>query len=583
MLRLPNPGSDIDNFIRIFHEIFEALNSRESFSLDDMSSTLVERNLATSCGFTGQRALLVSTRRDRSRDPLYNQSKMYSELFRALGWIHPLKQKQLNFHFTYLGAHVVAARQDPVAIFEESALGIAYPSEILRVKGNYQLRPFATILRTLGALDGLLSRDELIIGPMCLDDDRNNELFSNMIKEIQALRGYWQTLDNKMKEIAEQRNISPNTMKNYTRFPLAVLRWTGWTKEETNQTIYDKAMKFDKLTDKGYKVLEMIEGGKDVRKSDLEQCDRSTRSAIIKHSFYQMLERAGFDTKPVTPELAKDKTLVTSYLKSTSHHLLFSPFQEISSDYLLSIFPNSSGNETPKMSEDSSISATYAEIPEALYSNVELKPTSGIANRIGDPTSDYQSDAESKNSNVEILDLFKKLIAQYENLEAAIEPIVTQYVGVNKDVFYPLIANLLKAIGYDCRLSQTGVNYQRWDALINDQTHSIPIEIKSPGEEEFLSVKGIRQALENKVVLLARGGYPTEFQDTSLVVCYNLPNNRSEVNLLINDVSKAYNIIIGVVDFRNLLKIVGSQLFFKKEHSEEQLQKLHGIIKLSNS
>ena len=173
-----------------------------------MSSTLVERNLVTSSGFTGKKALSLSTRQDRSLDPLYNQSKMYSELFRVLGWIHPLKQKRLNFRFTYFGAHVVVAKHDPAAIFEESALGIAYPNEIVSVKGNYQLRPFATILRTLGALNGLLARDELIVGPMCLDNDRDDELFSKMIKEIQVLRGYRQTLDNKMKEIAAQRSIS---------------------------------------------------------------------------------------------------------------------------------------------------------------------------------------------------------------------------------------------------------------------------------------------------------------------------------------------------------------------------------------
>ena len=206
-----------------------------------------------------------------------------------------------------------------------------------------------------------------------------------------------------------------------------------------------------------------------------------------------------------------------------------------------------------------------------------------MVDRVGDPTVDYRSEAESKNINAEILDLFEKPIAQYKDLEAAIELILDQYTGANKDVFYPLIENLFKAIGYNCQLSQAGANYQRWDALINDPKHSIPIEIKSPGEEEFLSVKGVRQALENKVVLLARTAYPTEFEDTSLVLCYNLPNNRSEVNSLINDVSEAYNIIIGIIDFKSLLRIVGAQLFLKKEHSRDQLVNLHGIIKLSNS
>lgn len=195
LIRFPNPGSDISSLIRIFYEIFEVLNSQDSFSLDDMLLTLIERDLATSCGFTGDEALLRSVREDRSRDPLYNQSKMYSELFKVLGWIHPLKRK-LNFQFTYFGAHIVEARLNPSAIFEQAALGIAYPNEVLNVKGDYQLRPFATFLRALGSLDGLLSRDELIVGPMYLDNDRDNRLFNSMIEEIHNLRGSWQALND---------------------------------------------------------------------------------------------------------------------------------------------------------------------------------------------------------------------------------------------------------------------------------------------------------------------------------------------------------------------------------------------------
>ena len=574
MIRFPNPGSDIGNFIRIFHEIFEALNSQDFFSLDDMVFTLVERDLATSCGFMGEEALLRSTRPDRSRDPLYNQSKMYSELFKVLGWIHPLERK-LNFQFTYFGAHVVEAKLDPSAIFEQSVLGIAYPNEILDIKGSYQLRPFATFLRTLDALDGLLARDELIVGPMCLTNDRDNQLFSNMVEEIQALRGSWQALDEKMETVSSQRSIKRNTMGNYTRFPLAVLRRTGWTETETNKTVYDKRIKFDKLTDKGYKALELIKGSRDIRKIDLEKIDKVTKDAIIRLSFYQILERAGFDTNPVKSMLIEDTVLVANYLGSTDHSILFSPFQELPFGYLRSIFPHLSERTTSKTPIELFVPHTHGNTAEVLYSSVELKGETGPL--ITESTSDYQ------NVDSEILNVFREPVERDKNLGPAIEDIMSQYADVNKDVFYPIVTQLFKAIGYDCKLSRTGVNYERWDAIISDPNHSIPIEIKSPGEEEFLSVKAIRQALENKVILLARAAYPTEFQDTSLVVCYKLPRNRSEVNSLIKDVFEVYGIVIGVIDFRALLRIVGAELFFNKEHSRNQLEKLYGFINLSDS
>src|SRR5688572_25968810 len=106
MIRLANPGSDISGFTRVFQALVDALEARQPFSLDDVSAALVERGLATSSGFMGPEALTRSTREDRSRDPLYNQSKMYSELFRLLGWIHPIEESRLTFRFTWLGLHV---------------------------------------------------------------------------------------------------------------------------------------------------------------------------------------------------------------------------------------------------------------------------------------------------------------------------------------------------------------------------------------------------------------------------------------------------------------------------------------------
>ena len=573
MIRFPNPGSDINSLIRIFYEVFEALNSQDFFSLDDMSLTLIKRDLATSCGYIGEEALLLSTRPDRSRDPLYNQSKMYSELFKMLGWIHPLKRK-LDFQFTYLGAHVVEAILDPSAILEESALGIVHPNEILNAKVDYQLRPFAAFLRTLGALNGLLARDELIVGPMCLANDRDNQLFDNMVEEIQSLRGSWEALNDKMNAVADQRNIVLNTMRNYTRFPLAVLRWTGWTKNETNKVIYDKSMKFEKLTDKGYRALELIEGSKDIRKIDLERIDQATKDAIIRVSFYQILERAGFDTAPVESMLVEDKVLIERYLGSVDYPILFSPFQELHSDYLYSIFPNLSGGELSKIPIGLRISHTHGGTTETRYSSVELMGETD--HLVGEPVSGRQ------NVEGETLDVFKEPMERGWDLGTSIEYIMSQYADANKDVFYPVVEKLFKAIGYNCELSRAGVNYKRWDAIIKSPKHSMPIEIKSPGEEKFLSVKAIRQALENKVILLARAAFTTEFEDTSLVVCYNLPNDRSEVGSLINDVFEVYGIVIGVIDFKTLLQIAGSHLLLKKEHNRDQLEKSRGFIRLSD-
>ena len=80
---------------------------------------------------------------------------------------------------------------------------------------------------------------------------------------------------------------------------------------------------------------------------------------------------------------------------------------------------------------------------------------------------------------------------------------------------------LFRVMGLDCQASRPGDNGARWDAIIVDSEESIPIEIKSPTEEQHLSLKAIRQALENKVILLSRETHPTLPETTSLAVGYS--------------------------------------------------------------
>ena len=164
MRRFPNPGSTIDYFVAVYNAAFKHLDARV-FNLDDMVAATVEENLATSSGYTGAEAIARSTRLDRTRDPLFNQLKMYAELFRILGWIHRTEQKALNFTFTLLGRQIAEAKEDYLPLMTETVLGISYPSHVLDTQGNYELRPFAFLLRTMLATDDELSRDEMIIGP----------------------------------------------------------------------------------------------------------------------------------------------------------------------------------------------------------------------------------------------------------------------------------------------------------------------------------------------------------------------------------------------------------------------------------
>lgn len=64
------------------------------------------------------------------------------------------------------------------------------------------------------------------------------------------------------------------------------------------------------------------------------------------------------------------------------------------------------------------------------------------------------------------------------------------------------------------------------------------------------------------------------------MVGYNLPNNRSEVSNLINDIDKTYNIKIGVIDFRSLLKLCILKIINNTEFEKTKLENLHGYLSI---
>ena len=133
-----------------------------------------------------------------------------------------------------------------------------------------------------------------------------------------------------------------------------------------------------------------------------------------------------------------------------------------------------------------------------------------------------------------------------------------------ESLFYHLVAMLFRIMGVNCHASRSGDNSARWDLIIEDSVESIPVEVKSPAEVLLFSLKAIRQALENKIMLLSRKEYPTLSDTTSLAACYYLPNDRAETTNLINDIHTANVFNIGIVDFYTLLTIAVTIIYDEK-------------------
>ena len=146
-----------------------------------------------------------------------------------------------------------------------------------------------------------------------------------------------------------------------------------------------------------------------------------------------------------------------------------------------------------------------------------------------------------------------------------------------KDIFYPLISTLFKIIGFDSEVSRDGDNGSRFDVVIVDKNKSIPIEVKSPTEEEVVNIKAIRQALENKIVMLSRKKFITDNETTSMAVGYELPNNRADIQNLIYAIKETFGFRIGVIGFKSLLYIAVNFLIKEKSVDKNSIFMLEGL------
>ncbi len=567
MLRFPNPGSTIDNFVRVYSSAFERLNG-QTIDLDAIVAAVVSANLATSSGYMGEKAVARSTRANRSLDPLYNQLKMYAELFRTLGWMHPTSQSALTFTFTLLGEQVVAAGRDFGPLLEECVLGIVYPTPILTVKGDFDLRPFAFILRAMAACGGHLSRDELIIGPLSAVSDRKQTDLDLVAATINLARESLADAEHALAGVSTARKVQINTLRNYTRWPIAVLRDLGWATRGP-ATLRDGARyETFRLTDRGHALAERVTGSVDLRVDDAAQIAPELRTALAVVAHFRMLERSGFDIAPVAERIAKaelEATAVLSRLATNGRNLLFSPFQSLSLRDIAAAFPTRA--RTPQVEEG----AIRSEVTATAYgrddrSHLFVRP-SMVSEEEAGAAGPYALRAE-----------LARLLGICGTIEVAARTFAENHARDTKTEFYPLVTHLFQILGFRSDYSRAGVNYQRWDAYVMADGFALPVEVKSPTEETMLSTKAVRQALENKVILLSRGGLETRTDLSSLVVGYRLPNERSEMSNLIDDVFRAFGLRVGVVDLTTLAYLALRAVRDGLTIDARQLSQLRGFL-----
>lgn len=534
MIRFRNPISDMGILIENFKKMYVEFSNMDYFDLDNIAEFFAREQLASSSGYIGDEALKRSYQiKDDSRKSMKMQAKSYAELFRFLGWITSGK-KALNFNFTYLGIHVAMSGDGSKALFEQCLLGIEYPNHILDVKFSDVNKPFLNMLIFAKELDGKIHRDEILLGPMNLINGYDNDEIINKVIYLKKIRNTKDAnvLENEIQKLADSNSMQKNSVRNLTRFVISALEFTGWF-EKKNLKVYSRTSPFLVLTNKGYETIKDIENSFNLKGEDINLEDSESKK-IADIALLCTLKRANFDVEKEL--ISYDKMLENIKKKTGKKDILFSPYQFFSCEELDKVLPQ------------------YTMSVGTKHRNFEIKSDINIYSFKTKAVVESKKSNLTKNEQINHK-LKKRLFDANNNIDEATKIFFEEISSMKQSDFYPLIAKLLGFVfNRDAFAPSAGNNNMRYDVMIPDEKYSIPVEVKSPTEEEMLSVKAIRQALENKVLLLARKPYITDLNVSSIACGYNLPNDRSDVYKLIDEIYEVYNINIAILDVKTLIK-----------------------------
>ncbi len=337
VLRFPNSQSDLDRLVRQMTLVAEKFpNASDSFSLDDIRDVLASQSQISSSGASGALAVSRSTREDRSRDPLYNQVKMMSEIYRMFGWMRSTTGNRLDFRMTHLGL-TIALDSSSMGIecrnglIRESILGVVFPNETTTNVGVFNQRPFSWLLRLSRKLDGFITRDEIIVGLLGTIDDLVPGEIESVTTRLESARKRGNTAAL-VEQLANTNKIQVNTLQNYTRLPIGILssELTGWASPSTrNFEGFKSPVRGFELTAYGKAVTDDLENSFDLRLAGVRSLSDDERALLADFAFYSMLENAGVPNEVIKDDIERLRfgghRILTALGFTTGQKLLFSP------------------------------------------------------------------------------------------------------------------------------------------------------------------------------------------------------------------------------------------------------------------
>ena len=241
----------------------------------------------------------------------------------------------------------------------------------------------------------------------------------------------------------------------------------------------------------------------------------------------------------------------------TETNLVFSPYQLLPETCVQWLFEQTP--RKPPVAHEGRISVINNEITSArlrLHANYARNDNAVILNSHHDKLLEEMLSAKEFGTSKEVF----------------ADSLISLYKQTDKTEFYPFIHSLLRIIGLDCQ-GEVG----RYDAYATYCGHVIPVEIKSYTETPCYNLKGLRQAIENKICSYNES-VANDMDYSTLVVGFNHPDSDSDTIQFIDNAKEKLGIKIVACDTPSLIRMAVRIVWDNLLINLNELLSQHGII-----
>lgn len=547
-IKLQNQGNIYQNLM-LLNEMMNSVGYADEngyFTKKAVAEIAINASMVTSAGKMGDDIIDVinNTEIEEGLNSVLQNAKARMQILRVLGLVSTDYDSEL-YAITDLGEkllkRVFPDNQNDIpdfALLREAFMGISTTSEIYEYYCDLTFNCYLgyEICYALSCLDYRIGTSE-----MPLITTYSMEEIDDFVSTVRHFRARRQKIPVTHEHFPKTQKGTPlQQVSNITRTINQILRICGILEKKSVSIDGDN---YYVCTPLGKEYINDIKKSMRSKTFWTPQAFRKKnlleQKKICTFGYNNMLDRGGYD------------------VKDTDKQTVFSPYQLIPETNVNWLLEKSI--RKPPVKKEKQVQVINSQIAGGI---LRLKPDYYSA-------SDYDTFIQTHISKHHIISEILHAKEQSIKKEDFIAAILERHKTSGKATFYPFIHSLFQTMGLDCRGEQL-----RADAYIQFDGHIIPAEIKSCTETLVYNLKGVRQALENKIFFYEN---EEDFRYASLLIGYDHPAAMSEIQNFIDAAYNEWNIKIITFDLKTLVSMCVNTVWDKQKIDFSVLLQKYGI------